>query len=43
LEIEEGRPERAYGSLSFKMHGQADHNYAVAVVQHAEKVTCLVA
>ncbi len=38
LEIAERRPERAYDSPSFRLHGQPDSSYAVAVVQQAEKV-----
>jgi len=38
LEITERRPERAYDSPSFRLHGQPDPSYAVAVVQQAEKV-----
>jgi hypothetical protein len=38
LEIAERRPERAYDSPSFRLHGQPDPSYAVAVVQQAEKV-----
>jgi hypothetical protein len=37
LEIAERRPERAYDSPSFRLHGQPDPSYAVAVVQQAEK------
>jgi hypothetical protein len=38
LEITERRPERAYDSPSFRLHGQPDPSYAVAVVQQAEKI-----
>jgi hypothetical protein len=37
LEIAERRPERAYDSPSFRLHGEPDPSYAVAVVQQAEK------
>ncbi len=42
LEIAERRPERAYDSPSFRLHGQPDPGYAVAVVQQAEKVRELI-
>jgi hypothetical protein len=38
LEIAERRPERAYDSPSFRLHGQPDPSYAVAIVQQAEKI-----
>src|SRR5437588_841795 len=38
LEIAERRPDKAYDSPSFRLHGQPDHSYAVAVLQQAEKI-----
>lgn len=38
LDIAERRPERAYDSPSFRLNGQPDPSYAVAVVQQAEKI-----
>jgi len=37
-EIHERRPEKAYDSPSFRLHGQPDPSYAVAVVQQAERI-----
>lgn len=38
LDVAERRPERAYDSPSFRLNGQPDPSYAVAVVQQAEKI-----
>jgi hypothetical protein len=38
LEITERRPERAHDSPSFRLHGQPDPSYSIAIVQQAEQV-----
>src|SRR5260370_6379383 len=38
LAINERRPDRAYDSPSFRLHGQPDPSYAVPVVQQAERI-----
>ncbi len=37
-EITQRRPERAYDSPSFRLHGKPDPSYAIAVVSQAEKI-----
>lgn len=38
LAIAERRPEKAYQSSSFRMHGFPDHSYAVAVTDQATRI-----
>ena len=38
LNISERRPEKAYQSLSFHIHGDPSHSYATALTEQAEKI-----
>ncbi|HEY6252428.1 MAG TPA: hypothetical protein VI685_20935 [Candidatus Angelobacter sp.] len=38
LDISERRPEKAYQSLSFHIHGDPAHSYATAITEQAEKI-----